>query len=125
LLLGVFAIYPLYLLNLAFGGRNPYWRAISVAFVLLLLPVMTEGLASLGVLLADVTGVSALGAFASVSLMQGGLGGVAWLLTLLAGLSLATWGFRGICTQFGLLGRGRAPAEAQVQKAAVEWDDEL
>ncbi|AFZ67876.1 hypothetical protein [Deinococcus peraridilitoris] len=123
MLLALLAVYPLYLLNLAFGGRNPYWRAISAALVVLLLPVMLEGVASLGALLGDVTGVSALGSLANLSILQSPLGTLAWALLAALAIGLATWGFRGICLQFGLF--GRRASEVPGQQPAVEWDEEL
>jgi len=123
MLLGLFAVYPLYLLNLAFGGRNPYWRAIGVALLLLLLPMMLEGIASIGALVEGGTGLALFSALGNVSLFQQPLGQFVWALLALAAIGLAAWGFRGICMQFGLLGR-RAAAET-APAAPVEWDEEV
>lgn len=122
-LLALLSLYPLYLLNLAFGGRNPYWRAIGVALALLLLPVMLEGVASLGTLLEGATNVSAFAALANLGVLQQPVGALVWAVLAAGGIALATWGFRGICVQFGLL--GRRPKEAAAPQAAVEWDEEL
>ncbi len=122
-LLGLLALYPLYLLNLAFGGRNPYWRAIGGALALLLLPVMLEGLAGLGALLESLSGAGALSVLTNLSLLQNPLGGPIWALLTALAIGLATWGFRGICVQFGLL--GRRTADVNAGQPAVEWDEEL
>ncbi|MFD1731807.1 hypothetical protein ACFSC4_13215 [Deinococcus malanensis] len=56
LLLALLSVVPLYLLNLAFGGRNTYWRAIAGGLVLLLLPTLLEGLFGLLGGLGDLLG---------------------------------------------------------------------
>lgn len=122
-LIALAAFYPLYLLNLAFGGRNPYWRAIGAAFALLLLPAMLEGLASLGAWLG---GVSGFGALANLSLLQTPLAGPLWALSVALAIGLGSYGFRGLCVQFGLL---KAPASgaraATPPQDTVEWDEEV
>ena len=127
LALAALAFYPLYLLNLAFGGRNTYWRAIGAALLLLLLPTLLEGIANLGVLLGDLTGVGALRSLGNLSMMQSPLWSPIWAVSVAAAIGLAIYGFRGLCVQFGLLGASRQqddvrPTETQ---AAVEWDEEL
>ncbi len=125
-LLALLAFVPLYLLNLAFGGRNPYWRAIGVAFTLLLLPAMLEGLASLGAWVGAMTGF---GALANLSLLQSPLAGSLWALSVALAVGLSIYGFRGLCVQFGLL-RGSTPASSPrpapaVASSTVEWDEEV
>ncbi|PYE55695.1 hypothetical protein [Deinococcus yavapaiensis] len=124
IVLALLAFYPLYLLNLAFGGRNPYWRAIGAALTLLLLPAMLEGVASIGSLLHGLTGAGFFGFLTNLSLFQHPLGQFVWALSLAFAIGLSTWGLRGICMQFGLLAR-RGPAEPARAQAAVEWDEEL
>jgi hypothetical protein len=96
-------IYPIYLLNLAFGGRNPYWRYIGIAMVLLFVPPLIEGLAWLGTLLAEVTGLRFLDALTGLSVLQNPLAQIVWVLILIATVIFATLGFRGIAAQFGLI----------------------
>jgi hypothetical protein len=122
LLLALLAPLPLYLLHLAFGGRNPFWRAITAALALLLLPVVLEGVFGFLGWLGDVTGVAALRAAPSLTLWQGAYGlPLRALLTALA-IGLATYGFRGLCVQFGLLG-GRAAG--QPLQPVLDWEEEL
>ncbi len=104
--------YPLYLLNLAFGGRNPFWRQIAWAITLLILPAMFEGVAWLGSVLAKLTGVGALDFLSAFSFLHNPISQLVWALLTVASLVLATLGFRGIATQFGLIQpRGAAQAE--------------
>ena len=138
LALALLALVPLYLLNLAFGGRNTYWRAISAALALLLLPTFLEGLFGFLGWLGDLTGAGALRALSNVTLTQGAYGpAFGALLTALA-IGLATYGFRGLCVQFGLLGADRkspAPAQSGIRtntktstrlgtSRTREWDEE-
>lgn len=123
LLLALLALVPLYLLNLAFGGRNPYWRAITAALALLLLPVFLEGVFGFLGWLGDLSGVAFLRAAPSLTLWQGIYGlPLRALLTALA-IGLAAYGFRGLCVQFGLLGRQR-PAERAVAQG-LDWDEDV
>ncbi|WP_019587910.1 hypothetical protein [Deinococcus apachensis] len=123
LLLALLALVPLYLLNLAFGGRNPYWRAITAALALLLLPVFLEGVFGFLGWLGDLGGVALLRAAPSLTLWQGIYGlPLRALLTALA-IALAAYGFRGLCVQFGLLGRQR-PAERAVAQG-LDWDEDV
>lgn len=122
LLLALLAPLPLYLLNLAFGGRNPFWRAITAALALLLLPVFLEGVFGFLGWLGDVTGVATLRAAPSLTLWQGAYGlPLRALLTALA-IGLATYGFRGLCVQFGLLGTRSA---GQPLQPVLDWEEEL
>jgi hypothetical protein len=98
--------YPIYLLNLAFGGRNPYWRYIGIAMVLLFIPPLLEGLAWLGSFIAQGTGLRFFDGIASFSVLQNPLAQIGWVIILFATVFFATAGFRGIATQFGLI-RGR------------------
>ncbi|ADV66312.1 hypothetical protein [Deinococcus maricopensis] len=127
LVLAALAFYPLYLLNLAFGGRNAYWRAIGVGLLLLLLPAILEGVANLGVLLGDLTGVGVLRSLGNLSVMQSPLWGPLWAVSVAVAIGLAIYGFRGLCVQFGLLGAKRERDEPRLSEtqAAVEWDEEL
>ncbi|MFC4452226.1 hypothetical protein [Deinococcus sonorensis] len=123
LLLGLLAFYPLYLLNLAFGGRNTYWRAISLGVLLLFLPTLLEGLGGLLGWLGDLTGLVGLRPLSNLSLYQGAWGLPLLALLVLAAIGLTSYGFRGLCRQFGLLGSSSASrSEAQ---PALEWDEEL
>ncbi|GBF07639.1 hypothetical protein DAERI_160017 [Deinococcus aerius] len=123
LLLALLALVPLYLLNLAFGGRNPYWRAITAALALLLLPVFLEGVFGFLGWLGDLSGVAFLRAAPSLTLWQGIYGlPLRALLTALA-VGLAAYGFQGLCVQFGLLGRQR-PAERAVAQG-LDWDEDV
>lgn len=122
---------PLYLLNLAFGGRNPFWRAISAALALLLLPAFLDGLFGVLGWLGDVLNVPFLRALLNFTPNQSAFG-VPWhmLMTALA-LGLATYGFRGLCMQFGLLGgkktsRGSRPAPVKApDQTSFDWDEEV
>ncbi|WP_407569769.1 hypothetical protein [Deinococcus altitudinis] len=130
LIVGLLALYPLYLLNLAFGGRNGYWRAIAASLLLLFLPVLLEGLGGTLAYLGDLSGVGALRALGNLSLRQGAWGLPIWLLLTAAAVGLASYGFRGLCRQFGLLGgsggsAGANPTRAETAQTALDWDEEL
>ncbi|CAN5835564.1 hypothetical protein BH24DEI2_BH24DEI2_03440 [soil metagenome] len=135
IVLGLLAVVPLYLLNLAFGGANHNWRLIGAALFLLLLPVMYEGLSSLLELLADFTGIDALGTLAAYSIFQNTLSQVVWALLSAVAIALAVAGLYGICVQFGLLGK-RSGADTLIAtnetslsmtttNSAVDWDEEF
>src|SRR5690606_31434861 len=120
---------------MAFGGGNANWRLVAWALFLLVLPVIYEGLASLGSVLADATGMPELDVLARWSMFTSTTGQVAWALVVLLAVLFATIGLRGICAQFGLLGgRGAAPVGSSPtlvessgvsHKSAVDWDDEF
>jgi hypothetical protein len=96
--------YPIYLLNLAFGGRNPYWRYIGIAMILLFVPPLIEGLSWLGSFLAQsVPSLGFLNGLASFSVLQNPLAQIGWIVILFATVAFATAGFRGIAAQFGLI----------------------
>ncbi|WP_407540646.1 hypothetical protein Q0M94_04410 [Deinococcus radiomollis] len=130
LVVGQLALYPLYLLNLAFGGRNSYWRAIAASLLLLFLPVLLEGLGGTLAYLGDLSGAGFLRSLGNLSLRQGAWGLPIWLLLTAAAVGLASYGFRGLCRQFGLLGgsggSGNAnPTRAETAQTALDWDEDL
>lgn len=125
LLLGLGALAPLYLLNLAFGGRNMYWRAITAGLVLLLLPLFLEGIFGFLGALGDTLGGGALAALSNVTLSQGAYALPIWALVALAALGLLTYGFRGLCVQFGLMGDQGGAAQATVHHTAIDWDEDV
>jgi hypothetical protein len=135
--------YPVYLMNLSFGGRNPHWRLVSVALLLLFLAPVLESVAWLARQVAVLTGADFLFALSGLSILNNPLAQVAWAASLLVAVALATLGFRGIAAQFGLL-RGHVVRNATVTENApamagaaapinkrpstetvVEWDEEL
>ncbi|MFC6803111.1 hypothetical protein ACFQDE_16490 [Deinococcus caeni] len=69
-LLAGLTVVPLYLLNLAFGGRNVYWRAIQGGLALLMLPLFLEGLFGLLGAFGDLFGAAALRNFTNLTLSQ-------------------------------------------------------
>ena len=135
LLLGVLAFVPLWLLNLAFGGANRNWRLIGVALFLLLLPIMFEGISSLGALLSTVTGIEVLNILAVFSIFQNTLSQVAWVALTALAIGLASAGLYGICVQFGLIGKPPATNDTVISthetnmqlsgESAVDWDEEF
>lgn len=128
LIVGLLSLYPLYLLNLAFGGRNNYWRAIAVSLGLLFLPVLLEGLGGFFAYLGDLSGAPFLRSLGNLSLRQGAWGLPVWLLLAAGAVALSSYGFRGLCRQFGLLGGsgGSAnPTRTDTAQPALDWDEEL
>jgi len=134
------AFLPLRYLNLAFGGRNRYWRYIGVAMVLLFVPALLEGLAHLGSVLAEVSGVRFFDSLSNLSMLQNSTMQFLWALTLLAAVGFAIAGFRGICIQFGLIRvKGQNFTTTQLDtnatttggtnansgKNTFEWDEEF
>ncbi len=144
----VFA-YPIYLLTLAFGGRNPYWRYIMIAMILLFIPPLLEGISWLGSLLAQATGLNMFDSLSSLSILQNPLAQIAWAVMLLLTVIFSTMGFYGIAQQFGLIrtrsdaapamtamettpaggrmtGVARHPTDPGLSdKTVVEWDEEF
>lgn len=134
LLIALAAAAPLYLLNLAFGGKNPSWRAISAALVLLLLPALADGLFGFLGWLGDVLNMPLLRSLLFLTPGQSAFGVPLRLLTTALALGLATYGFRGLCIQFGLLGgpaRPKGSARPTVTKpgqpdqTSLDWDEEF
>ena len=139
LVIGLLALIPLFLLNVAFGGGNRHWQAIGVALLLLLVPALYEGLVGLGGVLAVFAGVDALLPLAAFSVFSSAAAQTVWATTTLLAVVFATVGLIGISRQFGLLGgrRGRggtgrastgsakATGATAGTAATVDWDDEL
>lgn len=131
--LAIFAFLPLILLNLAFGGGNRNWRWVGTSLLLLLLPVIFEGLGFLGSLLADVTAIGALNALAAYSIFHNPLTQVVWVVLTMFAILFASIGLYGICVQFGLLGsrnkrRGATATSTSTssrQDSTVDWDEEF
>lgn len=134
LILGILAIFPLVLLNMAFGGSNRNWRLVGWGLFLLLVPVFYQAVVGLANLLGEVVDLSWLPDLARWSLLGGLTGQVAWVLLVLVALVLAIVGLRGICLQFGLLGgarKGAQPKATAVQPkgstghTTIDWDEEF
>ncbi|WP_418514497.1 hypothetical protein [Deinococcus sp. RM] len=124
LLLGVGVAAPLYLLNLAFGGRNVYWRAITAGLVLLLLPLFLEGVFGFLGALGDAMGGGALAGLTNVTLSQGAYALPVWALLALGAIGLLAFGFRGLCLQFGLLG-DQGSTHTTAQHTVIDWDEDV
>jgi hypothetical protein len=124
LLLGVGVAAPLYLLNLAFGGRNVYWRAITAGLLLLLLPLFLEGVFGFLGALGDAMGGGALAGLTNVTLSQGAYALPVWALLALGALGLLAFGFRGLCLQFGLLG-DQGSTHTTAQHTVIDWDEDV
>jgi hypothetical protein len=123
LLLAALAVVPLYLLNLAFGARNMYWRTVMIGLGLLLLPVFLEGLFGLLGALGDISGAGALRGAVNVTLSQGAYGLPVWALLCAVAIGLMSYGFRGLCQQFGLM--GSAGMSRNATQSGLEWDEDL
>ncbi len=135
--LGILALIPLVLANVAFGGGNRNWQLVGVALFLLLLPALFEGLVGLSVLLETYADVTLLAILPALSPFASSVGQVVWASTVLLALIFAMIGLYGICAQFGLVGR-RRPAPAASAKAtkttrstrsgktteSIDWDDD-
>ena len=138
LVLGLLALVPLFLLNLAFGGGNRHWQAIGVALFLLWLPALFEGVIGLGGVLATYAGFDALLPLAAFSVFGSAPAQTVWAALMLLAVLFAISGLTGISRQFGLLGGSRrkptaARGEARTAGAGrrtestaktVDWDDE-
>jgi len=139
IIVGVLALYPLYMIYLAFGGRNVYWRLLGLAFVFLLLPAIIEGIAYFGNIMGTYGGAPALNRLSAASIMQNLLAQMAWSLLIFLVVVFASWGLRGIAIQFGLIqDRRQSPTTARTSvgstnetnpnltsETIVEWDDEF
>ena len=133
--LALLAIVPLYLLNLAFGGGNRNWQLIGVALFLLLLPVIYEGLASIGAVAAHYSGVDVLGILLGFSMFHNPIAQIVWAAITAVAVLFAVAGLYGICVQFGLLGSRRATvSDSQTLRSTavvpdadtvVDWDEEF
>jgi len=135
--LGILALIPLVLANIAFGGGNRNWQLVGVALFLLLLPVLFEGLVGLSVLLATYADVTLLASLSALSPFASTVGQVVWASTVLLALVFAMIGLYGICAQFGLVGRRRPAASAGAASTrstrstrssttteSIDWDDD-
>jgi hypothetical protein len=147
LVVGLTIWYPIYLLTLAFGGRNPYWRFIMIAMILLFVPPILEGFGWLGSIISQLTGLTVLDGLSVLSILHSPIAQIIWVLTLLLTVIFATMGFYGIAQQFGLIRTRQqaAPAMAAMEttapsrtsnvhnptepgnqdKTVVEWDEEF
>ncbi len=133
ILLGVLAVIPLVLLNLAFGGSNRNWRLVGWSLFLLLVPVFYEAIAALGGIIGRFVDQPWLSALSSWSMFSSTTGQAVWALLVLVALLLAIIGLYGICVQFGLLGSGRqrpvvAPAAESRNPTGsntIDWDEEF
>lgn len=130
LLIALACAAPLYLLNLAFGGRNPFWRAISVALGLLLLPAFLEGVFGFLGWLGDLINVPFLRSLTNMTLSQGAYAFPWHGLLYVAAIALATYGFRGLCEQFGLLGtkpvkKVKTETATSANHTSFDWDEEV
>jgi hypothetical protein len=137
--IGVLALVPLFLLNLAFGGGNRNWQLIGVALFLLLVPALYEGVVALGSLLVAYAGLEFLSVLEAFSVFGSTLAQVVWAVLTLLAVLFATRGLYGICAQFGLVGRrAAAPATSRSTRTtrslrasrataseAVDWDDDV
>jgi len=133
-ILGILAIFPLVLLNMAFGGGNRNWRLVGWALFLLLVPVFYQAVAGLFDLLGRVIDVSWFPDLERWSMFDSVTGQAAWALLVFIALILAIIGLRGICVQFGLLGASKKSAVAKQTATAaksgtghttIDWDEEF
>ncbi|TVR85078.1 MAG: hypothetical protein EA416_17545 [Trueperaceae bacterium] len=135
--LGILALIPLVLANIAFGGGNRNWQLVGVALFLLLLPALFEGLVGLSVLLSTYADVTLLATLPALSPFASTVGQVVWASTVLLALVFAMIGLYGICAQFGLVGRRRPAASAGATSTrstrstrssttteSIDWDDD-
>ena len=130
LALAALCLLPLYLLHLAFGGSNVYWRSIWAGLLTLLLPLLLGGLFGLLGWLGDLLDFPLLRGAVNLTLTQGAGGALLRGLLSAAGLALLAYGFRGLCQQFGLLGRRVAAVPtarppSRYTQADMDWDEEL
>jgi len=139
IIVGVLALFPIYLIYLAFGGRNLYWRLLGLAFFFLLLPALLEAVAYFGDILGTYGGVPSLHHLSAASIMQNILAQMAWSLLIFLVVVFASWGLRGIAIQFGLIQDRRQPATTMqtgvgstdevnptlTSETIVEWDEEF
>jgi hypothetical protein len=135
LTIGLLALIPLFLLNLAFGGGNRHWQTIGVALFLLWVPALFEGMVGLAGVLARYAGFDALLVLAPYSILGNAQAQTVWAAMTLLAVGFAIAGLTGISRQFGLLG-GRRKAASKTSAAAggrrlteataktVDWDDE-
>lgn len=123
--LAALAAAPLYLLNLAFGGRNTSWRAVGAGLALLLLPVFLEGLFGLLGALGDLLNVGPLRSLTNFTLFQGAYGLPLWWLLSAGALGLLSAGFWGLCQQFGLLGQPKTASARNKDDASIDWDEDF
>ena len=136
LVIGLLALVPLFLLNLAFGGGNRHWQAIGVALLLLWVPALFEGIVGLAGVLARYAGVDALLVLAPYSVLGNAQAQTVWAALTLLAVVFAITGLSGISRQFGLLGgrrkaaprsttaTGAAPRLTEATAKTVDWDDE-
>jgi len=139
IIVGVLALFPIYLIWLAFGGRNLYWRLLGLAFFFLLLPALFEAIGYFGDILGSYGGVPSLHRLSATSIMQNILAQMTWSLLIFLVVVFASWGLRGIAIQFGLIQDRRQPSTTMqtgvtstsennptlTSETIVEWDEEF
>ena len=129
LALAALCLLPLRFLNLAFGGSNIYWRSISAGLLILLLPMLLEGVFGLLGWVGDLLGVPLLRGAVNLTLSQGTGGLLVWGLLSAVGLGLLAYGFQGLCRQFGLLGRRVTTSStrpvSRYTQTGLDWEEEL
>ncbi len=131
IVLALLALLPLRLLGLAFGGGNANWRLVGTALFLLVAPLLVEGVISVAALLAAPLAMPSLAGWTMASVFASDLTQMVWALVMLLAILLASFGFYGICVQFGVLGRGRGRGAASPSPVRtrddtlVDWDDDF
>lgn len=129
LALAALCLLPLRFLNLAFGGSNIYWRSISAGLLILLLPMLLEGVFGLLGWVGDLLGVPLLRGAVNLTLSQGTGGLLVYGLLSAVGLGLLAYGFQGLCRQFGLLGRRVTTSSprppSRYTQTGLDWEEEL
>lgn len=129
LALAMLCLLPLRFLNLAFGGSNIYWRSISAGLLIVLLPLLLEGVFGLLGWIGDLLGVPLLRGAVNLTLTQGTGGLLVWGLLSAVGLGLLAYGFQGLCRQFGLLGRRVTTSSprppSRYTQTGLDWEEEL
>ena len=128
--LAALCLLPLYLLRLAFGGSNVYWRSIWAGLLTLTLPLLLSGTFGLLAWLGDLLDLPLLRGAVNLTLSQGAGGLLLRGLLSAAGLALLAYGFWGLCQQFGLLGRRTVPGPvsrppSRYTQHDLDWDEEL
>ncbi len=131
LLAAVLTFFPLYLIRLTFGGRNVYWNLLGLAYLLLFLPILVEGLTYAASLLAEYGGLPGLALLKNLSIAQSFLAYLGWGVSVFGVVVLSAIGLRGIATQFGLLKERdkeappTAESRAPTSETVAEWDEEF
>lgn len=121
LLLGLFALWPLRLMRIAFGAHRA-WNTLFWSLILFMMPLFLEGFFGTLSFLGDMLNLGFMRPLSNFTLTQGSYGLLLQFVMTAAAIGLATYSFYQLCTQFGLIGTPQK--QASPPPSDIDWDEE-